>query len=220
MHGLRFVFLITSLFLALTSYASDSTRLVADYGQLVNQGIDAYQQQDTGLARLSWERALLIDRQGSVAEQNIAVLLRNMPDEVVPVPDFVLSTWWSALCSALHPHVWMGLQVIVLLLVVWLVYRRWYGGGSSIRSIAVLGLLSLILYLAGRSEHNRRVGGTQAVVMHTCTLHAGPDDRSDELLDLSAGQKLYILNRLDGWLEVARMDRVAGWIQVSCLEEI
>lgn len=220
MYGSRFMMMVSSLLISVSCMGSDSTRWVADYGQLINQGLEAYQQQDTGLARLSWERALLIEPRGTSAQQNIAVLLRNMPDEVTPVPDFILSTWWRAFHTVLSPGLWMAIQLVVLLLIVVLLYQRWYAGRDYLRAIVVLGVLSIILYLAGRSAHARMMGDDHAVVMRSCTLHTGPDDRSDAVLRLAPGQKLHILNRLDDWIEVARMDRVAGWTQDACITEI
>ena len=213
-------FLVASILLSLTCYGADSTRWVADYGQLVNNGLAAYENRDTGLARLNWERALLMDLDGSAAKQNILVLRRNMPDEVIPVPDFVLSKWWRAFHATLHPDTWSILQVIAFLALAFLLYQRWRGPGAAIRWIAVLGVVTVILYCSGCAEYDRRQGDTTAVVMQRCAMYAGPDDRSDHVLDLSPGQKLHILNRLDGWIEVARMDRVAGWTRSSCIEEI
>lgn len=212
--------------LALNSLAAQkdtATSVCADYGQLVNAGRTAYEQQDTALARLLWERALLIDARGEEAQQNIAYLMRNMPDEVVPVQSVAIVKWWSQVATLLSPDGWLLTHAVLLVLLLIAVYLWWIRRHQVTTwrrwSLVLLCLVSLT-YALGHHTKDRLQATDSAVIVSRCPLHEGPDQRSQRMLSAAVGQKVWILNELGDWVEVARLDRVSGWVQNDCLVKI
>ena len=47
-----------------------------------------------------------------------------------------------------------------------------------------------------------------------------PDNRSDEIENLSAGVKVKILDTIDDWYKVSLVNKEQGWIKVEAVELI
>lgn len=219
-------YLVLSL-LCLTTYLSGqqanqlelATRSTSSYGYLVTQGKVEYAQRDTGMARLLWERALLIDPNGREALQNIAYLSRNMPDEVIPAKPFFAARWWHAFALLGSPLMWLVLQAAVLTVWMYVMYRLWLVPDPSmlIRSLAYgMPILGLITYAAGHHVQAYREAADVGIVLERCVAYQGPDDRSDAITLVAPGHKIIIIDSIGDWVKIAKLDREQGWIEASC----
>jgi len=89
---------------------------------------------------------------------------------------------------------------------------------SLIKRWSVTSVLIALVALTSLLAYQRKVysiGGQAAICMKDQKLYEAPDDRSEELVDLGPGNKVYILDQIGDWYKVQLRDKDVGWVRMS-----
>lgn len=174
---------------------------------------------DIPQAILSYERALLMGG-GDEVEQNLHTARLQMDDEIPAFSDFFLLRFFRSLLTLVTPNMWAIVAILAWLTGLWFLYVLWFREGE--RSGLVLGLIGLALvatslsYVGGRWLDHQ----VYAIVMDKGGIYEGSDERSEEMRQVGAGNKVRILDEIPDWLKVELPDKEQGWMKRSILERI
>jgi SH3-like domain-containing protein len=79
----------------------------------------------------------------------------------------------------------------------------------------------LLLFLFARTSYQNLYDGRQAIVISTqAGLRSSPDLNGEDLMILSSGVKLKIIEEKTDWSKVRLENRAVGWIPRKLIERI
>lgn len=191
-----------------------------------NLGNAYYRDGQLGKAILNYERALRLKPNMTDAKENLALANARTADRITTLPQMFIVRWWNSLTTAITPHGWRIIWLVMLAIVgIGIVMLR-TGRSSSLRkggltmtavSLLFLLLASALLISATRTynAHPYAIITDQAV-----TLKASPDNKSIDKMILHEGTKVKILDDLTGWYKISIADGTNGWCQQNSMERI
>ena len=144
-----------------------------------------------------------------------------MSEPVIAVDQFFLLSWITAISNILPPLVWGFIFLAALWSLAWLhtkAYRerKSYQLRYKIMAILVLVVIGGIGYFSF-NQHNR---SDQAVVMVSSELHIAPDPLSQLVKNIEGGEKVLLLDTLEGFYKVRLVNYEVGWIPIGAVKII
>jgi tetratricopeptide (TPR) repeat protein len=192
-----------------------------------NTGLSYFQLENWPYAILYFEKAQKINPRLKGVKKSLEFAKSNLPEQVVPIPDFFLSRWWRFFVNVFSVDIWTAFQLVFLFLTVvgialWLlsknlVYKK-YGFFTFIVSIGIC--LICLLAAHSREQMVNNSGEGIIIVPAKVSLLKAPDTKSPEVSPLFGGEKVYLLDELAGWKKVEMEDREEGWVKEEWLKEI
>lgn len=190
-----------------------------------NLGNAYYHVDSLGNAMLSYERGLALEPNHTELINDRDFLKGVIESDIFEVPAFLPVRIWRSFCRMLPPNVWVAFQILGLLGIVAYLFLFWLRPKSlhpSWLSILkwVSGILILISTLVLLSVWYQQQSNQAAIVMSETGLFTGPDERSEEVAPIKAGEKVQVLELFEDWARVQLLNLEEGFVKVGDLEEI
>ena len=215
--------------------AKDYTSASAAYQHIVDEGYLSaelyhnlanayYEQGEIAKGILYYEKALQLKSDKNTVE-NLAIARSHIDDSIIEVPDFILVRMWRSISGVFSSTVWMVLQFIFGLMMVYGIYlwRLREESSQKVRGFG-LSLLALVLlmfsYLAGSKAYSSETVQDSGIVMTPSQLIATPNEGAEEIENLSPGVKVRIMDTVDDWYQVLLINKEQGWLLKSGVELI
>lgn len=212
------------------------TTAVAEYSKIVEAGLHSpelfhnlgtayFKTGKLGDAILYLEKAHRLDPSDKNIRKNLTQARDEVDTPVVEIPDFILLRIWKTFSGLFSPLVWLIIQLLSGLLMVFGIYRWRMGQESSIKvrgfAMMLSGLaLMIVSLIAGKSSHTQLTDNNTGIIMTATTLYESADNRSNEIEPLSEGVKVRVIDIVDNWYQVTLMNKAKGWILDEHVERI
>lgn len=190
-----------------------------------NIGNSYYKIGKLGYAILHYEKAKLLQPNNTLINNNLSIARNDVDSDIVEIPDFLPLRLWRSISKSLSPSMWIVLQFMLGILLIFCFYKLWFPDGKfsrtklvSICSIAFL--LLVISFLAGRTSHKLLHYHNSGIVIQSAILKSAPDSRSDDIEPLSEGVKVAITDTINQWYKVQLMNKNIGWISEKDVDRI
>lgn len=190
-----------------------------------NLGTAYIHQSKVGEAIVYLRKALKVDPQHKAAFQNLKIARSMVSTEVIAIPEFFLTRYWTRFSNLISSTVWACLGLLLLIGMVYGFYQWLIGEETNKRKKAFYvaiscALLFLISFSAGFTQRNYEINDNYAVIMKDTHLLSGADDRSEELYPLSPGVELKLMDKIGEFYKVKLVDQETGWINEDKLRII
>lgn len=190
-----------------------------------NLGTAYVHQNNVAQAVLYLRKSLKLDPGNADSKQNLKIARSMVETEIIPIPEFFLTRYWGQFSKILSSSIWAILGLLSLILMLAGFYFWLIGEGTERRkkafytAIAAL-LFFLISFCAGLTKLSAENGESQAVLIQSASLLIGADERSDEIMQLSPGVELEILDEIGNFYKVRLFDQEDGWLDKELLSII
>ena len=183
-----------------------------------NLGNAYYESDEKVKAILNYERCLKIDPYSSEAQFNLKLALEEIDNDIIEVPEFMLSKVWKRIHTKMGSAVWSFLFLLcfwtaVAALIYWLLGKtRHLKKNAFIAGICLL-LLSIFLYFLSGSQRNWENKKDTAIIMEEIPLNSAPEIENKSIMNLSPGMKIFILDEIGGWYKIRLRNGQIGWLR-------
>jgi len=192
-----------------------------------NIGNAWYKSESYAKAILYYERALKLDPSYSDARYNLEVAKAFVQDDIEPVPEFVLKTWWRNFCYVTDSTTWSIVALLLFALTLAMVLLFLLAPRSAGKKVGFFtGIAALILTLVALDfslvQKRDYFKTDKAVVMKpVAPVKSSPSaDSSSDLFILHEGTKVQILDNVAEWTNIELADGRQGWIRTESIEII
>nr|AIF26540.1 hypothetical protein [uncultured bacterium fosmid pJB42G5] len=192
-----------------------------------NIGNAWYKSESYAKAILYYERALKLDPSYSDARYNLEIAKAFVQDDIDPVPEFVLKTWWRKLCYVADSTTWAVICLILFAITLAMVLLFLLAPGSTGKKVgffaAIVALILTVIALDFSIAQKRDYFKTdKAIVMRpVAPVKSSPSaESSSDLFVLHEGTKVQILDNVAEWTNIELADGRQGWIRSESLEII
>lgn len=221
------------------AYANaDYTKAISLYGQAItnaseptselyyNLGCAFFKNNQIAPAILAFERAYLIDPSDSDIKYNIQLANSRTLDKIDVAPTFFFSRWMDGLSHWFMLNTWLtfGIALFALAVISFLLFL--FGRERLVRMISFYAFIALLFgsavsnVMAYKSYHFSH-DDTRAIVMsEIVTVKSAPDMSSQDLVIIHSGLKVEVLQKVNGFVEVALPDKTVGWVSSTDIEVI
>lgn len=211
---------------ALAKYAAIEAAGLQSVELYYNIANSHYQQKNIGMAILYYERALQLAPSDADIQHNLMVTRLELKDDIEALPPFFLRAWWNKLRDSSSSTSWAIVGVALL----------WFG------------ILGLILWQLGRTREQRKLGFSLGLTLSLFSIlpfalaysklqvenhsgygiiltkevalrHAG-EAESAKVVDIHAGTKVQLLDKIATWHKVRLANGEEGWLPADTFEEI
>lgn len=192
-----------------------------------NIGDAWYKSQSYAKAILYYERALKLDPSDADARHNLEVARSFVQDDIEPVPEFVLKTWWRKFCYCTGSTVWAVLSLVFLAFALALLLTFLLGGTPGLKktgffcSIAALLMSLAALNFSLVQKHSYFLRDEAIVMRPVVPVKSSPSqDSASDLFILHEGTKVKVLDNVAGWTNIQLADGRQGWLRSDYAEII
>jgi len=217
MKYLKFLFI--GLFTLMLGDTNGQDQLILSADSLYNLGNAAYSNKQYDQAILYYEKAKLLDPFSEDISVNLQLANEQLSTDIIELDPFFLATWWKSLNGLLLPGGWKIISILVLFGIVIGFYFHFFKNKPEGRSLfyvilGVLVTLFIITIVAGQGRANQIFNSPYVIVFgDDQALFLGPDLVSEEVKQITGGNKLKILDEDGEWYKVSAMDSEQGWIK-------
>lgn len=177
-------------------------------------------------AVLWYERALKLDPSYSDARYNLEVVQGFIQDDIEPVPEFVLKSWWRKFRYVMSADSWAVLALVLLALTLALALMFLLGRGATKKTgffagIAVLLLTLMALDFSLRLKNDSYKADEAVVMRPVAPVKSSPSaESSADLFVLHEGTCVQILDNVADWTNIELADGRQGWLRSDFIEVI
>jgi tetratricopeptide (TPR) repeat protein len=162
---------------------------------------------------------------GDVAH-NLAIAGTYTRNRIEPVPEFFLTTWITRFGAIMSGNAWAWLSIVMFAaalagaLLYLLPLRR------KIRKIGFYGGLAAVTLLIfafsfARRDWRETMHPSGAIVTNTsAAVKSSPDSSGKDLFLLYEGDRVHILDAMNGWSEITVANGNRGWIRTDAMSMI
>ena len=183
-----------------------------------NLGYAYYQQNDLGKAILYYEKAIRLEPHNGEFLESIRMIRSELPVQITYIPDFIIVRLYRNAYNLLNSTTWSILQLLLFacllyFLYIWLFRELKYG---PLYQWVIFSLLLLSIVLSSFFAYHRKqyeIGGYAGISMGNQIIYQAPDQRSEEVVSIGPGNKVFILDQIGEWYKVQLRDKDIGWIQ-------
>lgn len=204
---------------------------IADSGYVAtelffNLGNTYFKMNRIASAILNYERALLLSPQSDDVKFNLEMVRTFTVDRIVPLPEFILSTWYRNFRNLFTPNVWVNLSISFFGFALFLLTLFWFSYGRVIKrlsfSFALLFLfLSASTLVFAAQENVKFTSRSEAIVMNpVVAVKSSPGETGKDIFILHSGTKVTITKSIGDWEEIKIADGNKGWIRKADIERI
>jgi len=214
-----FNYIICLLFLFGEGTVQGQSEELVSADHFYNLGNEAYSEDRFDDAIFYYEKARLLDPGGKDIATNLQLANEQLSTDIIELEPFFLATWWNALSGLFLPGEWKIVSVLCLIGLLALVYFYLFKSMPKDKNLfyIILGILLaifLISILAGLTRSNQIYNSPHAIVFGgDQSLYLGPDQISEQVKEITGGNKLRILDEIEDWYKVSAMDSEQGWIK-------
>ena len=200
--------------------------LMLSADSLYNSGNVAFNTDQFDQAIFYYEKARLLNPNANDISINLQLANEKLSTDIIEIKPFFLAVWWGAFSNLMLPCGWKFLSIMILISLLFLVYKHffnfWIASKNHFFSIlSILILMFLFSVLAGNKRENQIYNSPFAIVFGGDQfLQMGPDIVSEQVKQITGGNKLKILDEDGEWYKVSTMDSEQGWIKKHNLKLI
>ena len=217
--------------------AADYPAALSLYGEIAEAGYSSadlwynmgnchYKIGGVGGAVLSYERALKADPVHADAAFNLEIAKASVLDNIEPLPEFFLVTWWRRIVNGASADTWAVVSLIfaAVMAIMAILFRHLRKMGQR-RWCFVLGCIAAALFLLtlmfSASARSVAASSSAAIVMEpSATVMSAPGDGGKAVFVLHEGTRVEILDSLGEWRRVSIADGRQGWLPEGYVEVI
>ena len=191
-----------------------------------NLGNAYYRLGDMGNARLSYERALLLNPGDADTRKNIEFLKTKLEDQILVADTFFLHTWFRDVRSLFSSDGWTQIGIGAFVLLILSLVAFFFSRNILIKKTAFyIGIvLVVIIVFANVFAYNQKSGvevrNTAVVMSRSAFIYSAPDANSTSLIQLHQGTKVHVTKEDRSWLEVEIDNGTVGWMKRENIEII
>ena len=183
-----------------------------------NLGNAYFQNQQPVKAIINYERALKLNPRNNDARFNLKIVLEEIENDLVEVPEFFLIKIWRSIHTRMSSNTWSICFIIliwlaVLALAYWLLAKERTKKKQAFISGIVALILSLFCFFLSSSQFKWENAKDAAIVTEQLPLRSAPEDNNKAILDLSAGTKLYFVDKIGEWHKIRLINGQLGWLK-------
>ncbi|MER3523505.1 MAG: hypothetical protein C4326_05400 [Ignavibacteria bacterium] len=191
-----------------------------------NLGNAYYKAGNIGKAILNYERARRMLPNDDDVLHNLQLVNLMIADRIEPLPRVFLWDWWDGITSwfSMNGITWTMYGVFLLTLVAGAAFML--APTYALRRAAFIGVMvGVILFVGMLSVFLGKLGDLQRsdiaiVTADVATLKNSPDPKSTDAFVLHSGVKVFITDKVKGWLKVRLADGKVAWIEQNTCEVI
>jgi len=209
---------------------------IQNYESIKDQGLESselfynlanayFKSGQIGKSILNYEKAVLLSPNDKNIKNNLSIAREAVDTDIIEIPDFLPLRMWKAFCKSLSPLLWILVQLLFGILLIYSVFlwRLKTNSGKKERGF-YLTFVSIIMiifsFFAGQTSHKLLHEKSSGVIIQNAILKSAPDNRSDDIQNLSEGVKIIIQEKIDDWYKVNLMNKEEGYIEGKLLEVI
>ena len=191
-----------------------------------NLGNCYFKNKQLGKAILHFERAAIQRSGDEDILHNLAFAKEQRIDDIEPLPNFFLATWWNTLAAFTSSTIWSILQYILLYsgaagLIMWFLGKeRSQRKKGFVVGIALMVLSLLPMALAYNRASFEQDSKKAIITTKKATLQAAPDEKSSVVLELHEGTDVALLDIIGDWHKVRLANGEVGWLPFKSVERI
>ena len=191
-----------------------------------NLGNSYYKQNELTLAILNYERALKLSPGDEDIKYNLEIANQLVVDKINSLPEFFISKWIRQLRMGFSPNQWGWISIFPFFLTCSFALLFYFLRSTTLRKIflaaGIIMLLSSSTCLLFGVQQNKLFSerNTAIIFSSTVTGKSSPDNSGTDLFVLHEGVKVWIIDHLNGWLEIQLADGNKAWIPENSLERI
>lgn len=205
------------------------------YKQLIDSGYDNpelyynagnanYKAGRLGYAIYDFEKALQQSPGNPVIAHNLNLANQEVSDKINQVPVLFFVRWWNSLLHLQGPNGWMAGSIVFFWLLVffvaWRVFRRPAPGWTRWAIVVSAILFCIYLACAAGSWYHHSYSTFAIIVKADPPLKAAPDSGSAPVLVLHEGQKVRVVDEVNGWRKVRLPDGREGWVKAAAMLDL
>ena len=224
MDGFKVLVFVLLFMSAGSAVCQDTSVYSAD--RLFNLGNEAYSDDNLDDAIFYYERARLLDPLAEDIAINLQLANEQLSTDIIELNPFFLASWWKSFTGIMLPGGWKVLSVFIFLMILAMVYLYFFKEVAFLdkyfRIVSmVLVLFFLLSIFAGNARTNQIFNAPHAIVFGSDqSLYLGPDKVSEQVKEVTGGNKVRILDEDGVWFKVATMDSEQGWIMKDNVKRI
>lgn len=177
-------------------------------------------------AILNYERALRLSPKDQEVLTNLEIANSRIEDKVEAVPSVFFVKWLQNLSNSLSLNAWGIITIALLFAACVLVF--FYLKSTSFyikRTTFYCGILCLILFLSSFGLGNHRYHTihkkTEAIVFQPLVVaKSSPQGTSVDKFVMHQGTKVFIQEKVSGWIKIRLANGNVGWIEEGKVEVI
>jgi len=216
---MRKIFAVFGLFFILIGEALGQDVEILSSDRLFNLGNEAYENDKFDDAIYYYEKARLLDPMGLDITTNLQLANERLSTDIIELEPFFLASWWNKFNGLFLPGGWKILSVVCLIALLFLTYFYFFRNKPKKKNLfylltGILIILFLLSVLAGKARVHQIYNSPFAIVTGgDQSLYLGPDVVSEQVKEITGGNKLRILDGIEDWYKVSAMDSEQGWIK-------
>lgn len=189
-----------------------------------NMGNACFKNKNVGLARLHYERALRLKNDAETRE-NLEQLVQTIDSDLIQVKPFWAVDIWNNIRNIASSTVWSILTILLIWLALggiltWLFHQKRSFKKLGFTAALLFITISILTFFLAQSQSNNEYKSGYAIVLKKKTnLTEAPDSKSIKF-EIKEGEKVQLLDKINGSYEVRLIDGETGWLPISDVEEI
>lgn len=191
-----------------------------------NLGNSYFKNKQKGKSVLHLEKALLLSPRDADIQFNLALVNRELEDDIEVLPQFFLTAGWSSFHQLLSSTLWGLLSILLLAIGVagiaqWLLsVDRAKKKQGFIGGITMILISFLFLALARSQSIQEQDSQTAIIVQAEVSLLSSAEANSKEILKLHEGTKVSLLDKIGDWYKIRIANGEQGWLEQNAFEKI
>jgi len=183
-----------------------------------NLGNAYFESGDKVKAILNYERCLKIDPFSEEARFNLKLALEEINNDIIEVPEFILSKIWKKVHTKLGSGTWSFLFLFSFWLAIgciiyWLLGKtRHLKKKAFLTGISML-ILSIFLYFLSSAQYKWENNKDVAIIMESMPLNSAPEVENEAIMTLDPGMKIILLDEVSGWHKIRLKNGQVGWLR-------
>ncbi|MFW5699321.1 MAG: tetratricopeptide repeat protein [Bacteroidota bacterium] len=191
-----------------------------------NLGNACFKSNKNTRAILNYERAKLLDPTDDEILFNLELARAFVVDEIEPLPEFILVTWFRQLIQSFKVDTWawmsVGLFTAGLFFFILYLFSRKYAVKKSGFIFGIIAtLFSLFAFsMAGLRKNWQENHNTAIIFEPNVTIKSAPDESGTNLFVLHEGTKVKVVDKVGEWNEIVIASGNKGWLRAESVEPI
>ncbi|MDR2882954.1 MAG: SH3 domain-containing protein [Alistipes sp.] len=181
---------------------------------------------EIGESILYYSKAQRLAPSDADVAHNLAIVSSYTRNKIEPIPDFFLKRWMRSLGSIMSGDGWAWLSLILFAGVLAGTLLYLLPLGHHIRKTGLYGLSALVLLTIFAFSFARRDWKETAspsggiVTSPSAAVKSSPDNSGKDLFLLYEGDRVQVLDAMNGWNEITVVNGNRGWIRSGAVSMI
>jgi len=190
-----------------------------------NLGNAYFNNKQIGKSILNYEKAILLAPNDKNIKNNLSIVRESVDTDIIEIPDFLPVRVWKSFCKNLSPLIWIIIQCLFGFLLVYGFYLWRLDPDARKKEKGFYLIMSALFFIifsffAGQTSHKLLHEKDSGIIIENAILKSAPDNRSNDIQNLSEGVKVIIQEKIDDWYKVNLMNKEEGYIEGALIEVI